>query len=361
MAIELVGLSKSYGDVKAVDHVDLSIGEGEMLVLLGPSGCGKTTTMRSMVGLETPDAGTISEDGRVLFDGERGINVPVRDRNMGMVFQSYAIWPHKSVFDNVAFPLRMKRAKTAFIEERVREVLELVGLSGMEDRGASMLSGGQMQRVAFARSVVHEPAVLLLDEPLSNLDAKLRDKMRTDLREFQRRLGITAVYVTHDQAEALALGDRVVVMNAGKIVQIGTPNEVYSRPATRFVADFLGSANILRATVTGITGGTIEVALPGTGVSAEVRVGAQVGDLVVGSEVWVTARPEDLKLQAVEEGGVQTARVRHAVYQGNLTDYDIDINTETELRVTELGAPRFRPGDAVRLVTPNGVLTVVAE
>jgi iron(III) transport system ATP-binding protein len=229
--IAIENLTKRYGSVVAVDDLTLTIANGELLVLLGPSGCGKTTTMRAIVGLEEPTAGRITVGDSVVYDASRGINVPSNRRQMGMVFQSYAIWPHKTVGENVIYPLERQGVARAEIAERLAQTLALVGLSNFADRGASLLSGGQMQRVALARSIIAQPRVLLLDEPLSNLDAKLRDHLRFELREIQQRLGITAVYVTHDQTEALALADRIAVMRDGKIIQLDTPTAIYQRPA----------------------------------------------------------------------------------------------------------------------------------
>lgn len=248
MDIRVEGLTLQYGDNVAVRELDVEIGQGESLVLLGQSGCGKTSTMRCIAGLETPTSGRISVGDDVLFDAERGINKSPNKRNIGMVFQSYAIWPHMTVFDNVAFSLNMKRVSKADIRTRVTETLALVGLEGFADRGASMLSGGQMQRVALARSLAMQPTVMLLDEPLSNLDARLRTRLRADLRELQQSLGLTSVYVTHDQEEALALADRIAMMQFGRIVQIGTPHEIYNRPKSASIADFLGVSNVLPVT-----------------------------------------------------------------------------------------------------------------
>jgi iron(III) transport system ATP-binding protein len=235
-------------DVRAVDGVSISIASGSILTLLGPSGCGKTTTLRCLAGLERPDAGRIVIGDTTVFDSAKGIFVPPSDRGIGMVFQSYAIWPHMSVFENVAFPLRVARNRkysAAEIKDKVARALEMVRLGGFERRSATQLSGGQQQRLALARGLVHEPKILLLDEPLSNLDAKLREQMRFELKRLQRSLRVTTVYVTHDQAEALALSDEIAVFNQGRIVQRGNPHDIYSHPTSRFVADFIGSANFL--------------------------------------------------------------------------------------------------------------------
>ncbi len=249
MGIQVRQLRKSFGDTVAVHDIDLDIKDGEMLVLLGPSGCGKTTSMRCIAGLESPDAGHITINGQTVFDSQSGANVPVNKRHVGMVFQSYAIWPHLSVFENVSFPLDMEGVARPEIARRVAEVLELVGLQGMDSRGASYLSGGQMQRVALARSLVMRPSVLLFDEPLSNLDARLRDHLRVQLRELQTQLRITSVYVTHDQREALALADQIVVMQKGKVLQVGEPIDLYNHPLTSTVAEFLGYTNVFEVEV----------------------------------------------------------------------------------------------------------------
>ncbi|MBX6341328.1 MAG: ABC transporter ATP-binding protein, partial [Thermomicrobiaceae bacterium] len=252
-------LTKRYGAVLAVDDVSLTVPSGHLVSLLGPSGCGKTTTLNCIAGLERPDAGRIRAGDFVLTDIARGLVLPPERRRLGMVFQSYALWPHMTVFDNLAFGLRLHKVPGQEIRRRVGEALELVGLAGMEGRYPFQLSGGQQQRVALARAIVGEPEVLLLDEPLSNLDAKVREQARFWLREFQQRLGITTVYVTHDQAEALAISDMVAVMSAGKVLQYAPPREIYDRPATRFVADFIGATSLLPGTVTGRDDGLVRV------------------------------------------------------------------------------------------------------
>src|SRR3954465_1149548 len=238
--------------VNAVDGISLAAEPGKMITLLGPSGCGKTTTLRCLAGLERPQAGRIVIANEVVCDTDRGIFVPPSERGIGMVFQSYAIWPHMTVFENVAFPLRVahdRKFTSAEIKTKVSRALEMVRMSGFETRPATQLSGGQQQRLAFARGLVREPKILLLDEPLSNLDAKLREQMRVELKLLQTRLGITTVYVTHDQSEALALSDEIVVFNFGKIIQRGTPQEIYRQPKSQFVADFIGSANFISGKV----------------------------------------------------------------------------------------------------------------
>ena len=245
-SIEVRDLVVRYGAVAAVRGVTFTVGAGEHVTLLGPSGCGKTTTLRAIAGLEKPASGEIRIGGEPVFASSPSVNVPAERRGLSMVFQSYAIWPHMSVFDNVAYGLRVRKRPAAEVATRVREALELVQLGELETRSASKLSGGQQQRVALARAFVFSPSVLLFDEPLSNLDAKLRAEMRVELKELQRRLDITSVYVTHDLEEALAISDRIVVMRDGVIEQVGTPAEIYDRPRNTFVADFVGSANLIR-------------------------------------------------------------------------------------------------------------------
>ena len=249
--IEVADLVVRYGDVTAVDNIGFDIAPGELVTLLGPSGCGKTTTLRAVAGLETPSGGTIRLNGDTVYSASERRNVPAEKRGVSMVFQSYAIWPHMTVFDNVAYGLRVRRLPQAEVRQNVERVLDLVQMQDFADRPASKLSGGQQQRVAVARAIAFSPSVVLFDEPLSNLDAKLRAEMRVELRELQRRLDITSLYVTHDQEEALAISDRVIVMNGGRIEQIGTPEDIYNRPHSRFVADFVGSANLIEGKVRG--------------------------------------------------------------------------------------------------------------
>src|SRR6267378_1771626 len=261
--ITIRGLSKSFdardGEVAAVADVELEIKDNSFVTLLGPSGCGKTTTLRLIAGYIPPDHGTIEVDGRLL--SSPGAVVPPEARGMGMVFQNYAIWPHKNVFENVVFGLKLRKVPAAEARKKVVDTLALVNLAGLEYRYPNELSGGQQQRVALARSLVVEPDILLLDEPLSNLDAKLRERMRSELKELQRRTGITFVYVTHDQAEALALSDQVAVMSGGRLQQYGTPFEVYAHPANRMVADFMGLVNLVPGRIRDLRNGIANVEL----------------------------------------------------------------------------------------------------
>jgi ABC-type Fe3+/spermidine/putrescine transport system ATPase subunit len=247
--IEVSDLVVRYGDAIAVDGIGFTVAPGEHVTLLGPSGCGKTTTLRAIAGLEDPSGGMIRIDGATVYAAAERRSVPAERRGISMVFQSYAVWPHMSVADNVAYGLRVRKLPKAEVAEQVDRALGLVQMRAFASRSASLLSGGQQQRVALARAIAFSPAVLLFDEPLSNLDAKLRAEMRVELRELQRRLGVTSLYVTHDQEEALAISDRVIVMNVGRIEQVGTPQDIYNRPKTRFVADFVGSANLVEGKV----------------------------------------------------------------------------------------------------------------
>src|SRR5438093_518494 len=282
--------------VNAVDGISLGVETGKLITLLGPSGCGKTTTLRCLAGLERPEAGRIVIAGEAVCDVEKGVFVPPSDRGIGMVFQSYAIWPHMTVFENVAFPLRVARElkySTAEIKDKVARALDMVRMSGYEGRPSAQLWGGQQHRLAFARGLVREPKILLLDEPLSNLDAKLREQMRVELKRLQKRLGITTVYVTHDQSEALALSDEIAVFNAGKIIQRGTPQDIYRHPKSQFVADFIGSANFLHGTVKD-SAGADDTVLVETAYGAFRCSFAQT--VAPGQSVLVSARPEDLVL-----------------------------------------------------------------
>jgi iron(III) transport system ATP-binding protein len=289
----------------AVDDVSFEVAPGQFYTLLGPSGCGKTTTLRSVAGLQRPNDGTIRVGGEVVFDGGKAFFVPPHERNIGMVFQSYAIWPHLSTFENVAFPLRRMRPRLrrAEIDRRVREHLAIVQLDGLEGRAATDLSGGQQQRLALARALIREPEILLLDEPLSNLDAKLREDMRIEIRALTRRLNVTTLFVTHEQVEALTMSDRIAVMNRGRIVQEGTPADIYAAPADPFVADFIGKTNLLRGRVTD----SVENE-HGYQTSVETEIGVLICHSSIRSansrEVTVVVRPENIfPIEASQESG----------------------------------------------------------
>ena len=357
--IAIRGLSKSFGardaSFAAVADLDLEIKDNSFVTLLGPSGCGKTTTLRLIAGYIVPDKGTIEVDGRVL--SSPGAVVSPEARGMGMVFQNYAVWPHKTVFENVVFGLKLRRVPTAAAKKQVETALSLVNLSGLEGRYPNELSGGQQQRVALARSLVVEPSILLLDEPLSNLDAKLRERMRTELKELQRRTGITFVYVTHDQAEALALSDHVAVMSGGRLQQYGTPFEVYAHPANRMVADFMGLVNLVPGKVRGLAngGGTVELSPDFT-----LDVAALDG-LKPGESVDIAIRPENIRLTAVASEPGSTARaapagaatrlakITNQVFLGNINEYYATLSSGQVLRVQTHPLQQFKIGEEVAI------------
>lgn len=302
---------KQSGEVVAVDDVSLDIKKGEFVTLLGPSGCGKTTTLRLIAGFEFPTSGHMTLDGRRLED------VPPNQRDMAMVFQSYAIFPHLSVFENIAYGLKIKKLSMSEIKRRAEDVMALTQLAGLQERAPNQLSGGQQQRVALARALVVEPKVLLFDEPLSNLDAKLREQMRTEIRRIQQRLKITSVYVTHDQAEAMTMSDRIVVMHAGRIEQVGTAQELYQRPVNRFVADFIGRANFLPGKVVSTSAECCGVVVEGH----HLTVPVPAGKFGLNADVTLVVRPEAIELH--DEGGLPGI-VRRVAYLGAVIDYDVE-------------------------------------
>jgi ABC-type Fe3+/spermidine/putrescine transport system ATPase subunit len=295
--VRIQGVTKSFGRVEVLHGLDLEVRRGEILTLLGPSGCGKTTTLRLVIGLERCSEGEIDYEGRTVDSPRRRIFVPPHKRNMGMVFQSYAIWPHMTVFENVAYPMKARHAKRGEITTMVGRALDLVGLGHLGERPATQLSGGQQQRVALARSLVYEPELLLLDEPFSNLDAHLREEMRAEVKVLQRRLGTTIMFVTHDQTEAMSLSDRVAVMDRGVIAQIGSPQELYGTPSSPTVRDFMGKTVVFEGTVLGFDpAGYAEIALAtGVGNDARFRVAAN-GSLAVGAPCTLAVRPERVQV-----------------------------------------------------------------
>lgn len=305
--------------VKVLDEVSFDAKPGQLFTLLGPSGCGKSTTLRSIAGLEQPDTGTITIGGRAVFNGSGKVNVATDKRSIGMVFQSYAIWPHMTVGDNVAYPLRAKRTPRGEIRRRVVGALELVGLEKYLDRPAPLLSGGQQQRVALARAIVAEPAVLLLDEPLSNLDAKLRENLRQEIRTLQQRVGLTAAYVTHDQQEALAISDTIAVMLDGRVLEVGEPYELYQRPKYQFTANFLGTANLLKGRLVDKPSSRDGIAVVDTSVGRLLcTLSGDDGEL--GQEVTLFFRPENadlLRTDEVTENGIPV-RVLSTTFLGNI-------------------------------------------
>jgi ABC-type Fe3+/spermidine/putrescine transport system ATPase subunit len=347
VGVRISGLSKSYGSVLAVDDINLDVPAGEFVTLLGPSGCGKTTTLRSIAGLEEPDVGTIEIGDRVVFGS--GGAVPVHERRLGMVFQSYAVWPHMTVTENVRFPLRMRGTTRAKQQEIVRETLERVGLAEYGHRYPGELSGGQQQRVALARALASQPAVILYDEPLSNLDAALREQMRVELRALHKSLGTTAIYVTHDQQEALVLSDRICLMNGGKVVQTGTPSEIYEAPAGTFASDFLGTSNLWEVgsvddDAVRLRAGQLVFA-SGPGISADGPLDA----------CRIAVRPHQVQLSTAEPATDDAARnrfegiVRDATYLGDRIRYCVAVDDAFQIIAEENPARAvFRVGDRVR-------------
>jgi iron(III) transport system ATP-binding protein len=357
VALTVGNLSKSFSrDLPpAVDDVNFVAAPGEIIVLLGPSGCGKTTTLRMVAGLEQPTKGLIRINDQAVYDSSSGAFVAPQNRQIGMVFQSYAVWPHMTVFENVAYPLRRRRLSKADLRARVDETLTLVGLQDYAERSVVALSGGQMQRVALARALVYQPRIVLLDEPLSNLDAKLRIRLRDDLRTIIKQLGLTALYVTHDQEEAVVIGDRIGVMRDGKLLQMSAAVDLYNNPADLFVANFTGVTNTLRGRLVGREAAFGDVELEqGAG-----RIRAKVpGALNVGESVLVGLRPENISLSAQDAstraGQKFPGKVVRRRFHGGQSVYTVAL-LNSELDVVELGtAPRFEPGaDVVAEIPPE--------
>ena len=340
-SIRLENCAKSYaGGTEVLSPMTLEIARGETLVILGPSGCGKTTTLRLVAGLIRPDPG-----GRVLFDGEDVTAVPIEQRQVGMVFQSYALFPNMNVAENIGYGLRVRHVPKADRRRRVEAMMRLVGIEALHDRRIDRLSGGQRQRVALARAVAPQPRVLLLDEPLTALDASLRDRLRTDLNQLLRRLGITTIYVTHDQGEAMALGDRIVVMAKGAIAQVGTPDEIYFHPASRFVAEFIGAANILEGALTDgvllLAGGRLRVAAGGTS-----------------EAVVAMVRPEAIGIVAPDRAG-WTGRVQSRLFLGDRLRLTVAEAASGTIVVDAPNRLAVRPGERVGLSVPDGAVRLL--
>ncbi len=363
MKLSIEKLYKYYGEMAAVKDFNYTLEEGKFLVLLGPSGCGKTTTLRCIAGLEKPDSGRIKVGDKVINDVENGICLPPESRELGMVFQSYAIWPHMTVFQNVAYGLKLRKWKRSRIKERVEEVLELVGLSGLGNRPAPMLSGGQMQRVALARSLAYEPMLLLLDEPLSNLDAKLRERLRFELREIQLRVGITSVYVTHDQNEAVSLADDIILMKEGEIEQHGSSEDIYNKPRNTYVADFIGSANLIPATVICLEDDCYRMETPE---GIQIRAVKSDESFEKGRTVSVVIRPENVvvsnkKLSERTSDNVWEGEVVVHSYLGTQTRYIISVNGR-RFFINILGSSReFESEEKVFLHIPPNQLQILSE
>jgi len=357
--IEVKNLVKTFADssggrVNAVDRISFKVEEGRFYTLLGPSGCGKTTTLRCIAGLERPDTGEIDVSGTTVFSSSSRAFVPAYKRAIGMVFQSYAIWPHLTVLENVAFPMRVSKERISNdeIRKRVREALEQVEMGGLEDRMATQLSGGQQQRLALARALVRRPQVLLLDEPLSNLDAKLRERMRVELRELQRRLRITTLYVTHDQIEALSMSNTIAVMSSGVIMQEGPPREIYMHPNTQFVAQFIGSTNQISGQVTRQTGenqGAVQTE------AGELSSGLLAG-LSKGSNVVVVIRPESIVLhrqKPAQASNVVEGKIATAMFLGEYVDCTVEIGGVI-LQTHQPHAFQVRRGEPIWVELPPG-------
>ena len=358
-ALLIENLSKRFaaGGKPAVDGVSFDVPAGEIVVLLGPSGCGKTTTLRCVAGLEHPTSGRIVIGGTVYTDPSAGVLVPPRARNLGMVFQSYAVWPHMTVRQNVAYPLKARGNSRADIASGVEEALTLVELSEYADRPVTQLSGGQMQRVALARSMVYQPQILLLDEPLSNLDAQLRLRLRDDLRRISKRVGLTALYVTHDQTEAVVLGDRVGVMRDGKLLQLDTPIELYNRPVDLFVAGFTGATNHLNGMALARDGEFGTIAIGPDQLVARVGIG-----VTPNAGVKVAVRPDNVVLAPPLPGPNQfPGHVLSRHYQGTQTVYEISVLGAT-IEAMEIGsAARHAEGDTVTVGLPREILWAYAD
>ena len=377
MKLVVEGLRKDYhrgvrrrgdDDKPALDGVSLTIEDGAFFTLLGPSGCGKTTLLRCIAGLEVPDEGEIRLGDRVLFSSAKGINVPPNRRDLGMVFQSYAIWPHMDVAGNVAYPLTVRGRRRAYtrteIDRRVFELLEVIQIAHLARRKATMLSGGQQQRLAMARALVMEPPVLLLDEPLSNLDTRLREDLRIELTRIQEQLGVTSVYVTHDQAEALAMSSSLAVMRDGVIEQRGTPEELYDYPRTRFVAAFLGAANLIEARVTAAADGTVDLFRfeAETGLGAPFAAQGRV-PFAVGDRVSAALRPEGVRL--APPGGAATGAwfgvVESVQFLGDAVVYFVKVRDVVLRARSGRGGRRFVAGDAVAIDLRSEACTLVAD
>ena len=356
--VGLRSLTHRYGDVAAVDRLSLDVKDGELVALLGPSGCGKTTTLRLVAGFLVPETGEIWVGDRCLSSPTAVL--PPERRRMAMIFQSYALWPHMTVAQNVGYGLRFKRdVARADRDRRVREMLRVVQLAGFEARYPGELSGGQQQRVAVARALVVEPEILLLDEPLSNLDANLREEMRFEIRRLHEAFAITTLYVTHDQAEAMVISDRIAVLERGRVVQAGTADELFSRPRTRFVAEFIGKTNVVEG---------VAVA-PDTVARGDVRLRVGAGGLEVGARVAVSIRPHEITLRAPDgapAGGdvnVLRGKVRRAAFLGDGVDYEVEVaGADLVLRVTAPASPRLRAGEPVGLgITPGACVPLAND
>ena len=335
-AVKLKNISKTYpgNSQKAVDGLSLEIADGEVFTLLGPSGCGKSTTLRMVAGLEAPDEGSIYFGDKPIVLTDKGLSLPPEKRNVGMVFQSYAIWPHMTVEENVAFPLKARKFPRSDIKRRVSDVLELVGMGGMEKRPGPLLSGGQQQRVALARALVTEPRILLLDEPFSNLDAKLREQMRLEVKMLQKRLNIAVLFVTHDQVEALSLSDRIALMASGEIQQLGSPKELYESPVNEFVRDFVGQTLLLKGKIkTRDTSGQVSIAVDGAPNCVVLGRMHNLHGTTPEQSIVLGVRPEDVEIISATSpeapAGMMTGTARAALFSGERIEYQVEIDGQS--------------------------------
>jgi ABC-type Fe3+/spermidine/putrescine transport system ATPase subunit len=351
--------------IRPVDDVTLSVASGEVVVLLGPSGCGKTTLLRCVAGLERPNGGEIVVDGRVVYSSQNRIFVPTEQRQLSMVFQSYALWPHMSVFDNVAYPLTTRGVKAPEIRRRVDEILEMTGVGGLQEQFPGRISGGQQQRVALARALIVNADVVLFDEPLSNVDAQVRAQLRFELKRLQKKLGFSALYVTHDQSEALELGDRVAVLDAGRLSAIGCPRDIYDRPSNEYVARFIGTVNIWPGRVTARNGASATLDTPLGSLTAELPGSSNGGfDPAPGSEVLVLIRPECLKLAGGSAGetdaNVVQATMESLVFAGPYTECLVRCR-DTTIRVWSYGgeSDAVLPGAPTPVTIPQNKILVL--
>lgn len=342
---------KTYGDFNAVDHVDLEIKEGELFTLLGPSGCGKTTLLRMIAGFNSIEGGTIAFDGKIIND------IPAHKRNIGMVFQNYAIFPHMTVFENVAYGLKARKINKEEIEKRVLEALEMVQIQNLKDRQPANMSGGQQQRVALARAIVIHPDILLMDEPLSNLDAKLRVQMRTTIKKVQKKLGITTIYVTHDQEEALAISDRIAVMKGGKIQQVEAPKNIYTRPANEFVANFIGTSNIIEGNILGYNEKKAIIS-----VNKNSTIESNLKENVAG-KVKVSIRPEEFLIQKQNKNGL-CGTIELKLFLGDFLNYEIILQSGQTVEVNQYikdEEEEYEIGDQIYLVPMDNRINVFNE
>jgi iron(III) transport system ATP-binding protein len=363
--VRVDGLLKKYGDIVAVDGITMDFEKGTLTTLLGPSGCGKTTTLRCIAGLEKPDKGVISIDDATVFSQDT--NVPPEKRKVGIVFQSYAIWPHMTVFDNIAFPLKIRHVSKQEMDQKVKKMMDLVRLTGLNDRPATQVSGGQQQRIALARALVFDPEVLLLDEPLSNLDSSLRDIVRVELREIQKSLGITTIYVTHDQVEALSISDKVVVIRAGKVMAVGTPREIYTRPPNEFIASFVGKANVLPGTIASMPG--MPTARSGGLVVVETKFGRVrchlhgAAQMMEGDNALVTIKPENVVVSADGQqsnaANAFSGRVEFTSYLGAFSEVIVSIGGEMIRILKNSEDAAFEGGQSVLVAFPEHYCSLI--